>query len=255
MSSKRKKSLNLLFLFGFGLCILPFILNFVFQSQVSDLISSFNQENASIHKAVLKEQYEKAKAYNQNLFHGLENEAYEDMLNYSSTKVMSMIEIPVISLKLPIYHGVQDSVLNVGIGHFLFSSLPVGTKNSHCVLTGHRGLPNAKLFTRLDELKKNDLIYIYTCNKKMVYKVDQIRVISPEQIYDLTIQKNKDLLSLVTCTPYGINTKRLVVTAIRINPKKNKTLKKVRFSYSFRELCFLIIPIVFLVFGKKVMKA
>jgi len=164
------------------------------------------------------------------------------MLNTLSSSVIATIQIPVIDVDLPIYRGTSDEVLNRGIGHFDFTSLPVGGKNSHCILTGHRGLPSAKLFTRLDELKKKDLIYIHVCKKELVYEVVDSIVVEPEAILDIGIEKNRDLLSLVTCTPYGINTKRLVVRAKRVFPKKKE--KKVRKSYSFRELCFILIPII-----------
>ncbi len=162
---------------------------------------------------------------------------------------MATIQIPVIDVDLAIYHGTSDEVLNRGIGHFEFSSLPVGGKNSHCILTGHRGLPSAKLFTRLDELKKKDQIYIHVCKKTLVYEVVDSFVVEPEDILDMTIEKDQDLLSLVTCTPYGINTKRLVVKAKRIFPKKKNQPRK---SYSMREFLFLIIPVVFLIVFKVV---
>ena len=159
------------------------------------------------------------------------------------------IQIPVIDVDLAIYHGTSDEVLNRGIGHFEFSSLPVGGKNSHCILTGHRGLPSAKLFTRLDELKKKDQIYIHVCKKTLAYEVVDSFVVEPEDILDMAIEKDQDLLSLVTCTPYGINTKRLVVKAKRIFPKKKNQPRK---SYSMREFLFLIIPVVFLIVFKVV---
>lgn len=194
----------------------------------------------------LKKEFKDAKRYNENLFLGIENSPYVKMLDYSSTKVMATIQIPVIDINLPIYHGTSDDVLNVGVGHFDFSSLPVGGKSSHCILTGHRGLPNAKLFTRLDELQKKDRIYLKVCSKELVYEVEKSFVIEPEQILSMDIQKDKDLLSLVTCTPYGINTKRLVVQARRIYPLKRQ--KKIRKSISFREFCFVLIPCLLCVF-------
>lgn len=122
-------------------------------------------------------------------------------------------------------------------------------KNSHCILTGHRGLPNAKLFTRLDELKKKDRIYIHICKKTLTYEVVDCFVVEPEEILNMGIEKNRDLLSLVTCTPYGINTKRLVVQAKRIYPKKQQKPRK---SYSIREVMFLIFPVIFLIVFKVV---
>lgn len=193
-------------------------------------------------EGILESSFNVGLNYNQNLYLGKEKEAYETMLNTLSSSVIATIQIPVIDVDLPIYRGTSDEVLNRGIGHFDFTSLPVGGQNSHCILTGHRGLPSAKLFTRLDELKKKDLIYIHVCKKELVYEVVDSIVVEPKVILDMGIEKNRDLLSLVTCTPYGINTKRLVVRAKRVFPKKKE--KKVRKSYSFRELCFILIPII-----------
>lgn len=120
------------------------------------MISSFYLEENMTEDNLLNDEYSKALKYNENLFLGMEKEDYDTILNYASTQIMATIQIPVIDVDLAIYHGTSDEVLNRGIGHFEFSSLPSGGKNSHCILTGHRGLPNAKLFTRLDELKKKD---------------------------------------------------------------------------------------------------
>lgn len=252
MSLKRKRKNNLLFLFGFGLCLLPTLLGILFQNQTQNVISSFHQEENKTNERLLQQQWKQAHIYNQNLYHGLSNLPYQDMLDISSTHVMATIEIPSIDVNLPIYHGTSDDILNVGIGHFDFSSLPVGGRNSHCILTGHRGLPNAKLFTRLDELQKKDWIYIRVCKKKLIYQVEKCYVIEPEDILRISIEKNKDRLSLVTCTPYGINTKRLVVQAKRVYPKTRPHIRK---SYSVREICFIVVPVLlFILFIKKVRK-
>lgn len=213
------------------------------------MISSFYLEENMTEDNLLNDEYFKALKYNENLFLGMEKEDYDTILNYASTQIMATIQIPVIDVDLAIYHGTSDEVLNRGIGHFEFSSLPSGGKNSHCILTGHRGLPNAKLFTRLDELKKKDRIYIHICKKTLNYEVVDCFVVEPEEILNMGIEKNRDLLSLVTCTPYGINTKRLVVQAKRIYPKKQQKPRK---SYSIREVMFLIFPVIFLIIFKVV---
>ena len=219
------------------------MLNMITSYIHNSLIATYQSEESKIGKDQLYQIYQDARAYNETLFETNLSSNYNQILNYSSTKVMASIEIPVISLNIPIYHGTDDEVLNNGVGHFSFSSLPVGGKNTHCLLTGHRGLPNSKLFTRIDELKKGDLIYIHVCNKKLTYKVEKRYVIEPAQILDIKIEEGKDLLSLITCTPYGINTKRLVVQSKRV---KNKSEDKnfTRFSYSLRELLFVMIPLV-----------
>lgn len=213
------------------------------------MISSFYLEENMTEDNLLNDEYSKALKYNENLFLGMEKEDYDTILNYASTQIMATIQIPVIDVDLAIYHGTSDEVLNRGIGHFEFSSLPSGGKNSHCILTGHRGLPNAKLFTRLDELKKKDRIYIHICKKTLTYEVVDCFVVEPEEILNMGIEKSRDLLSLVTCTPYGINTKRLVVQAKQIYPKKQQKPRK---SYSIREVMFLIFPVIFLIVFKVV---
>ena len=240
MYIRRKGKNRILFFLGFLICVLPLILNFFFHQSVENVISSFYLEEEKMDEGILESSFNSAKSAIFAL--RKEKEAYESMLNTLSSSVIATIQIPVIDVDLPIYRGTSDEVLNRGIGHFDFTSLPVGGKNSHCILTGHRGLPSAKLFTRLDELKKKDLIYIHVCKKELVYEVVDSIVVKPKAILDMGIEKNRDLLSLVTCTPYGINTKRLVVRAKRVFPKKKE--KKVRKSYSFRELCFILIPII-----------
>ena len=221
----------------------------MFQSRMENVISSFYLEEDTTQNKLVEDAYLNAELYNQQLFLNQKRENYDTILNLTSTQIMATIQIPVIDVDLAIYHGTSDEVLNRGIGHFEFSSLPVGGKNSHCILTGHRGMPSAKLFKRLDELKKKDRIYIHVCKKTLVYEVVDSFVVEPEDILDMGIEEGQDLLSLVTCTPYGINTKRLVVQAKRIFPKKNVQLRK---SYSIRELLFLMIPVVFLIVFKVV---
>lgn len=158
MYVKRKGKNNLLFFLGFLLCVLPILLNLVFQSRMENVISSFYLEEDTTQEKLVEDAYLNAELYNQQLFLNQEKENYDTVLNFTSTQIMATIQIPVIDVDLAIYHGTSDEVLNRGIGHFEFSSLPVGGKNSHCILTGHRVLPSAKLFTRLDELKKKDQI-------------------------------------------------------------------------------------------------
>lgn len=254
MLPQRKNKINkALFIFGLILCLSPLVLNLISMSVHTSLISTYQNDEKKIGKDKLNQIYQDARAYNENLYEKHISSDYNQMLNYSSTHVMASIEIPVISLNIPIYHGTDDDILNNGVGHFSFSSLPVGGKNTHCLLTAHRGLPNSKLFTRIDELKKGDVIYIHVCDKKLMYEVQKSYVIDPEQIFDIKIQKNKDLLSLITCTPYGINTRRLVVQAKRVRDS-GKNTKNTRFSYSLRESLFLMIPLVLafiVIFRKK----
>ena len=148
-----------------------------------------------------------------------QKERYEKLLNVSGDGIMAYIEIPKIGCRLPIYHGTKESALQIAAGHLEWSSLPVGGESAHCVISGHRGLPRAKLFTDLDKMEEGDQFFITVLNKRLTYEVDQIQVVEPEEVEDLAIEKGKDYVTLVTCTPYAINTHRLLVRGHRINGK------------------------------------
>ena len=141
---------------------------------------------------------------------------YQELLNISGVGIMAYIEVPKIDIRLPIYHGTAESVLQVGIGHLDWTSLPVGGESTHCVVSGHRGLPSARLFTDLDELVVGDLFMIHVLDETLTYEVDQILVVEPQDTEQLLIQEGKDLCTLVTCTPYGINSHRLLIRGHRV---------------------------------------
>lgn len=164
------------------------------------------------------EEYNAKLAENGNEWHMTQGQkkVYESRLTFDSTGVMGYIDIPKIGTKLPIYHGTSDAVLQTSIGHLAESSLPVGGKGSHCVLSGHRGLPSAKLFSDLDELVQGDTFTLSVMNETYTYQVDQIRVVEPTDIRELTIRPGMDLCTLVTCTPYGVNSHRLLVRGHRV---------------------------------------
>lgn len=145
-----------------------------------------------------------------------ERGAYEAQLDVDSTGVMGYIEIESIDVTLPVYHGTDDSVLQVAVGHLEWSSLPVGGEGTHCVLSGHRGLPSAKLFTDLDRLVEGDTFVLRVLDEILTYEVDQILIVEPEDVSALHIEQGKDLCTLVTCTPYGINSHRLLVRGHRV---------------------------------------
>ena len=151
----------------------------------------------------------------------LRKEHYETLLNVSQTGIMGTLSIPKINVELPIYHETEEEVLAAGAGHMEGTALPVGGENTRCVLTGHRGLPSSKLFTRLDEMKE-DLFFLDVCEKTFAYEVSEIEVIEPEDIQAIEPKRGEDLVSLVTCTPYGLNTHRLVVTGRRVATRKRK---------------------------------
>ena len=145
-----------------------------------------------------------------------EMETYFQLLSISDNGIMGYIDIPKISITLPIYHGTDEAVLQIAIGHLAGTSLPVGGEGSHCVVSGHRGLPSAKLFTDIDKLVEGDTFTLSVMNRTLTYEVDQIRVVEPTDLSDLVIEDGQDYCTLVTCTPYGINTHRLLVRGHRV---------------------------------------
>ncbi len=144
-----------------------------------------------------------------------ETAAYMDILDISGTGIMAYIDIPKISVSLPVYHGVDDTVLQVAVGHIEWSSLPVGGEGTHCVLSGHRGLPTADLFTDLDKLNEGDIFTINVLDEILTYRIDQVRIVNPDEVSELVVKEGKDYCSLVTCTPYGVNTHRLILRGVR----------------------------------------
>lgn len=142
--------------------------------------------------------------------------AYDTLLDISGTGIMGYIEIPTINISLPVYHGTEDAVLQIAVGHLEWSSLPVGGEDTHCVLSGHRGLPSAKLFTNLDKLVVGDKFVMRVLDEVLTYEVDQILIVEPTDVSTLIIEAGKDLCTLVTCTPYGFNSHRLLVRGHRI---------------------------------------
>ena len=141
---------------------------------------------------------------------------YEALLNIAGSGVMGYIEIPELKVSLPVYHGVDEGVLQIAVGHIPGTSLPTGGKGTHRVLSGHRGLPSAKLFTNLDQLREGDIFMLRILDETLTYEVDQILIVEPHEVEALAIDPNEDYCTLVTCTPYGINTHRLLVRGHRV---------------------------------------
>ena len=233
------------------------------------MISTYESKVKHTDKAKIIEQIQKAHNYNDMLFQTmgasvgdidtaiLSDESYENILNLSDNGIMGSIEIPKIGVDLPIYHGTSESVLQAGVGHLQNSSFPVGGENTRTVLTGHRGLPNAKLFTRLDELKKDDLFYIHVGNKTLAYQIYKIEIVKKEEAPDvLGIEEGKDLATLITCTPYGINTHRLILTGKRVPYSEKKKEAVEPEMMSWRELLFTALPflIVFMLIVRFIFK-
>ena len=259
--SKKKRISTILFIAGLLLCAYPLVASVMDQNYQQNVIKTYQDEMNQATDAKVQEAKKEAIRYNEMLWQAngiivgnmeqgiLGEESYQEQLNLSGTGMMGTISIPKINVNLPIYHGVEEEVLVNGVGHLPESSLPVGGENTHCILTGHRGLPNAKLFTRLDEMETGDLFFLTVCGEKLAYQVSEIDIIHPEDVEGLGIQAEKDLVSLITCTPYGLNTKRLVVTGERIPYTEKQEQEIVPGSMSFRELVFTALPFLYLAIG------
>ena len=204
----------------------PFISNTLFEHRQDDLLELYSQETDQEN---YEAQLSAAEAYNQELatgkvqlqdpfseeYNNVDEDRYRSILRLDGTDIKAFIEIPVISVRLPVYHGTEPDTLEKGVGHLKGSSFPVGGASTHAVLTGHTGLSNARLFTDLTRMQEGDLFFITVCGRKLAYEVDQIKVVEPADTSDLTIQAGEDLCTLVTCTPYGINSHRLLVRGRR----------------------------------------
>lgn len=223
---KRNLVLGGIFLFGLGIFLYPTISNWLATRAHYSEISSYDKKIKTLQKKEVERREKEAAEYNKQVQTSTEkfadpfseeknnHQAYADALNLGD--VMGYIEISKINIKLPIYQGTSEEVLSRGVGHLDYSSLPVGGENTHTILTGHRGLPSAKLFTDLDKLSEGDRFYIHSLDKVLAYKVDQIKVVLPHETDDLQIVENKDYTTLITCTPYGVNTNRLLIRGERI---------------------------------------
>ncbi len=214
---------------GLALVLYPTFSDWWNSFHQSRAITDYTQEIANMDDAKYEQFLREAREYNEALtkrigtrFMLSEEELleYNAVLDVSGTGIMGYIEIPVLQTKLAVYHGTGDAVLASGVGHIEGSSLPVGGESTHCVLSGHRGLPSAKLFTNLDQLVEGDLFLLHTLDETLTYEVDQIRIVEPREIGDLYIEEGMDYCTLVTCTPYSINTHRLLVRGHRIETKK-----------------------------------
>ena len=213
----------LIFLVGLGFISYPTVSNLWNQAHQSRAIATYSKQVEKLDDSENKKMLKAARKYNKSLLKKSDHwklskkdkKKYESLLDVSGTGIMGYIEVPKIDCSLPIYHGTDEGALQIAIGHLEGSSLPVGGKSTHCVLSGHRGLPSARLFTDLDQMEEGDIFILNVLGRKLAYEVDQIRVVLPEEMSDLEVIEGKDLCTLVTCTPYGINTHRLLVRGHR----------------------------------------
>ena len=226
--------LILILLAGLSLLLYPSLSDYWNSFHQTKAIASYSEEVANLDEMQYEKMWEAAKAYNQTLAESdnfflltdEQKEEYEELLNVSGSGIMGYIEIPSIDCSLPVYHGTDDAVLQIAVGHLDWTSLPVGGASTHCVISGHRGLPSAKLFTSLDKLTEGDIFMLRVLDEVLTYEVDQILIVEPQDISALRIVEGQDYCTLVTCTPYGINTHRLLVRGHRIeNIEAAKTVR------------------------------
>lgn len=232
-NKKRKMTIKdiirlLVLVVAFAVLLYPTVSSYVNEKNGSKVVSNYDAESVRLSNAEKEKMFEDARAYNKEMLSNIDlidpfsqgetsiDERYESLLNMDGSGMMGYIRIPKIKVEIPIYHGTSESVLQAGVGHFWGTSLPVGGESTHTVLTGHRGLPTKTLFTNMDKLVEGDVFYIKVLDETLAYKVDQILTVLPEETEALSIVPGKDYATLVTCTPYAINTHRLLVRGHRI---------------------------------------
>ena len=212
------------FLAGLSLLLYPTVSDYWNSLHASKAVAAYDQEVRQLDQGRYDALLDAAREYNRTLLDRSsgyyltddQKARYDSLLNVDGGGIMGYIEIPTIKLSLPIYHGTEEDVLQIAVGHLDWSSLPVGGESTHCVLSGHRGLPSAKLFTNLDQLVEGDAFVIHTLDEVLTYEVDQILIVEPDEVSALSIEEGKDLCTLVTCTPYGVNSHRLLVRGHRV---------------------------------------
>lgn len=220
MDKKRAWFIAILFLSGLCITLYPFVSNLVAQSNASRAIADYGEQIAQMDQEDIDAAKEAAAKYNEQLSNAVtlssqadESISYLDLVNVGET--IGFIDIPKIDVYLPIYNGTSDAVLQKGVGHLEQSSYPIGGESTHSVLTGHRGLPSAVLFTDLDKMEVGDLFYLHVLDEILAYRVDQVKIVLPEEVDELKIVPGEDYCTLVTCHPYAINTHRMLVRGTR----------------------------------------
>ena len=215
-------------LVAFSVLLYPTFSSYLNEKNGSKVVSYYDEESVKLSKAEKEQMLEDARAYNKEMLGNIDlidpfsqedveiDARYEGLLNVDGSGMMGYIRIPKINVELPIYHGTSETVLQAGVGHFWGTSLPVGGESTHTVLTGHRGLPTKTLFTNMDKLEVGDIFYIKVLDETLAYQIDQILTVLPQETDSLSIEPGKDYATLVTCTPYGVNSHRLLVKAKRV---------------------------------------
>ncbi|KIR03282.1 Sortase A, LPXTG specific [Lachnospiraceae bacterium TWA4] len=227
---------------GIGLLVYPWISEYLFKNEVNSVINTYDRKLEDISIMEENKELELAKIYNRQLAEskitltdpftqfekGKSTMDYQSILSFNELGLIGTIDIPKISVHLPIYHGVSDTVLMNGVGHLEKTSFPIGGNSSHCVLTGHTGLNKARLFTDLSELKKGDYFFIQILHQKLAYQVIETSIVEPQDVHKLQIEKERDLVTLLTCYPYGVNTHRLLVLGERMNYQEAVVEEKIQ---------------------------
>ena len=215
------------FLVGLTLMLYPSVSNFWNSRHATQAIASYSEQTAKLDDTEYEKILGAAREYNAALSGDItltpeQSTQYEQLLDIGGTGIMGYIEVASLGISLPIYHGTSEAVLQVGIGHLDWTSLPVGGESTHCVLSGHRGLPSAKLLSDIDQMVVGDRFVIRVLKEKLTYEVDQIRIVLPHETEELKIVPGQDYCTLVTCTPYGINSHRLLVRGHRVESEKDQ---------------------------------
>ena len=280
MRKKRKRLLFdiiriLVLLIAFSVLLYPTISNYLYEKNSSRAVDNYDDTSEKLDEARRQAILQEAREYNARLvggtgiagdtFHTKEETTseYDQLLRMDVSGMMGYIIIPKIEVELPIYHTTSEAVLQSGIGHFPSSSLPVGGESTHSVLTGHRGLPSKILFTDLDKLVEGDVFYIKILGETFAYQVDQILTVLPEDTKALSIEPGRDYVTLVTCTPYAVNTHRLLVRGVRIPYEEavkqaadEKITPELPFQVKMLILAVVILILIFIIYliWKKVRK-
>ena len=276
----KKKVLNtiinfilvLIFLAGLSLLLYPTFSEYWNSFRQSRAIVNYNKEMTQLDDSRYEEVRKSAEEYNKRILErtnvyymdDAEMEDYYSQLKATNSGIIAYVEIPKIKCSLPVYHGTNEGVLQTAIGHLEWTSLPIGGANTHTVLSGHRGLPSAKLFTDLDKMEVGDRFYIRVLNEVLTYEVDQILVVLPEETDDLRIVEGEDYCTLFTCTPYAVNTHRLLVRGkrvetvvtqddagndIEVSPMDLETLEKQRLANDLQRAVIVVVAIVVIMLG------
>ena len=240
--------LILITLIALGFLLYPSFSNYINNKFAVSTISDYTEKINNVKDEEVDDLIKNINKYNYDLFNGTAENELPDCLNIHEGDVLGYIEIPSINIKLPIYYGTSVDILKKGVGVLEGTSLPVGGENTHSVLSAHTGLANQKLFTDIDELKDGDVFYLHVLKKDLAYKVDQIKVVHPDEIDELKISDEKDYVTLLTCYPYGINTERLLVRGERtdLSPSNVEQVQKEisTFNHSNENLILIVIILI-----------